>query len=428
MAPHYRLVRFLRSFLLASRSCTIHESSTLSRGVRYQPMQTVSAPWTAWWQEDLPCRFSRLDAGRNRDFLVDLLGAEWFRRALQPQSSQPLIAKWMTNGANAFLLLNALAEDAGLLTSVAGFGQVLEDLRNGGRCLPAWHLVRGAAMFLRTGGVVSQFYEQTEKGAPDFSVKFNGIEANVEAKLLLKSDLEEAFEGYAQTLVKRIFGEVMADEQIHPPVTAIFKDADNLADAGEVANAVAALLRHPKLPAKEFRGASFNVIIGPKPPGVGLFRSFYALCPRSEGENLRVLSRVSKASQQLQSDSAAERPGIVWLGMTRHQNSVFVRNLLLRKFNAGQFSGISQVYLLASGTHLERPMRTVVDYGVRVVNPKSRVTLTATIPVKPLGLIGDLIALHGSEAGLPAYRVGAVETRCGAGMPQLLLPDLRRVD
>ncbi|HXN18475.1 MAG TPA: hypothetical protein VN875_09110 [Candidatus Binatus sp.] len=283
-------------------------------------------------------------------------------------------------------------------------------------------------MFRRAGGVVSQFYEQTEKGAPDFSVRFNDIEANVEAKLLLKSALEEAFEGYAQTLVKRIFGEVMADEMIHPPATAIFEDADNLADAGEVVNAVAALLRDPKLPPKEFRGTSFRVIIGPKPPGVGLFRSFYALCLRSEKENLRVSSRVSKASQQLQWDSAAECPGIVWLGLTRHQNSVFVRNLLLRKFNAGQFSGISQAFLLASGTHLESPMRTVVDYGVRIVNPKSRVTLTATIPVKPLGLIGDLIALHGSEAGLPAYRAGAVETRCGPGMPQLLLPDLRRVD
>jgi hypothetical protein len=391
-------------------------------------MQTISAPWTTWWQEDLPCRFSRSDAVRNRDFLMGLLGTAWLQRALQPQSIHPLIAEWMTNGANAFLLLNALAEDIGLLTSVLGFHQVLDDLRNGDRCLPAWHTVRGAAMFVRAGVALSQFYAQTEKGAPDFSVEFNGIEANVEAKLLLMSDLEEAFEAYAKGLLGRIFGEVMVEELIYPPVTAIFNDVANLPDGEEVASAVAALLRDRNLPSREFRATSFKVIVGQKPPGVGLFRSFYGLCPRSERENLRVVSRVGKASQQLQPDSAAQRPGLIWLGITRHQNSVFVRDLLLRRFNAGQFACVSQVFLLASGTHLEPPMRTVVDYGARVVNPKSRVTLPNSFPVKPLGLTGDLIALHSSEAGRPAYRVGAVETKCALGASQLLLPDLRRVD
>jgi hypothetical protein len=334
----------------------------------------------------------------------------------------------MTNGANAFLLLNALAEDARLLISVPGFDRVLKDLRDGTLYESARHAIRGAAMFRRAGAVVSQFYEQTERDAPDFSVRIDDIEANVEAKLLQRSDLEEAFQSYGKTLCKRIFEKAMPDELIHPSVTVIFKDVGNLEDAGEVANAVADLLRDPRLPPKEHRGASFNVFVDPKPSGAGLFRSFSALCPRSEKENLRVSSRVSKASRQLQSDLASDRPGILWLGMTRHQNSVFVRNLLLRKFIAGQFSGVSQVFMLGSGTHLAPPRRTVVDYGARVVNPNSIVRLTATIPVKPLDLIGDLIALHNSEPGLPAYRFCEVQTKYGPGMPQLMLPDIRHLD
>jgi hypothetical protein len=45
-----------------------------------------------------------------------------------------LITEWMTNGANAFLLLNALAEDARLLTSVPGFDEVVRELRENKQC------------------------------------------------------------------------------------------------------------------------------------------------------------------------------------------------------------------------------------------------------------------------------------------------------
>jgi hypothetical protein len=151
-------------------------------------MHPISAPWTTWWQDDLRCRFSREDTVRNPAFLMDMIGAEWLQKALQPRSNHPLIAEWMTNGANAFLLLNALAEDARLLTSVPGFDEIVRDLRENKQCQQSRR-----QCFSEGGAAVSKFYEESDERAPDFLIRFNSIEVNVEAKLLLECDLEDTF-------------------------------------------------------------------------------------------------------------------------------------------------------------------------------------------------------------------------------------------
>jgi hypothetical protein len=46
-------------------------------------------------------------------------------------------------------------------------------------------------MFQRAGVTVSEFYEQTGGKIPDFALAFGSIKANVEAKLLTTSDVEE---------------------------------------------------------------------------------------------------------------------------------------------------------------------------------------------------------------------------------------------
>jgi len=343
-------------------------------------------------------------------------------------SNHPLISEWMTTGVGSFLLLNALAEDARLLCSIAGFDQVLADLRNGESCRSAWHLITGAAMFQRAGTIVCRFYDQSQKSDPDFAIRFNSNEGDVEAKLLLKSDLEEVFEEYAEPLCKKIFAEVMVGDSVHPPVTVIIKDVTVRPDVEDVIKAASELLRGPRVPQRELRRENFNVFVDPAPLGKGLSRGCYILCPRSEKENLRVASRIHKASRQLVSEIAPGRPGIVWLGITRHQNAIFLRDMLTRKFNDGQHSGASVVFLLLSGTHVEQPRRSVVTYGSRIVNSKARTPLSVDISVKPLDLNGDLIALQTLEKGFPAYRVGAVEARYEPGMAPLFLPDFRYVE
>lgn len=391
-------------------------------------MHPIPAPWTTWWQHDLPCRFSPEDATRNAAFLKDMLGEAWLGKATQPLSTHPLIREWMTNGANAFLQMNALAEDARLLTSVPGFGQVLRDLKESGQCLSSWHVIRAAAIFQRGGASVSQFYDQNDERVPDFLVSVNSLEVNIEAKLLLISELEETFHEYANLLREKVFAEAMPAKSIYPPITIVVKEVTVLPEHSEVVGAVSTLLSNPQILPNEYRSTRFNVFLDAPPPGKGLFRSCYVLCRRSDKENLRVATRIRNASRQLLSERGAGHPGIFWLGITEHQDARFLGTLLLRKFGNGDHAGVSQAYLVLSGTHLQPPRRTVVDYGARFVNPKSRNPLPIEIPLKSLDLRGDLNALQSSEFGIPAYRVGAAETAAEPGMPQLWLPDLRRVD
>ena len=72
-------------------------------------------------------------------------------------------------------------------------------------------------MFQRAGVLVSEFHEQNDQSNPDFSININSTKVNVEAKLLVESDLEAAFHAYSDPLRQRIFDEVMAQEAIHPP-------------------------------------------------------------------------------------------------------------------------------------------------------------------------------------------------------------------
>lgn len=221
----------------------------------------------------------------------------------------------------------------------------------------------------------------------------------------------------------------MHDEQIYPPLTIVVKSVTSLPNRDEVVLAVSKLLEDSKSSyPRNHRASNFNVFIDSPPVGKGLFRQYFILCPRSDDENLRVAARARNASRQLLSKRAAANPGIFWLGLARHQNAAFLRALITRKFDRGEYSGISRVCLLQSGTHLEPPRRSVIDYITQIVNVRSRSPLPANVGMKPLDLIGDLMALHGFEPGIPTYRVGAVETRVSPGMSPLCLPDIRSID
>jgi hypothetical protein len=78
-------------------------------------------PWSIWWQTDLPCRFTPAEASVNLALLNDVLGESWINKATGSRSNHPLGAEWATNGVNAFLQLNALADDIRLLRETAGF-------------------------------------------------------------------------------------------------------------------------------------------------------------------------------------------------------------------------------------------------------------------------------------------------------------------
>lgn len=386
-------------------------------------------PWTTWWQTDLPCRFSEADSRANSAYLVEVLGETWIEKAATAHSDHPLGREWVTSGACAFLQLNALADDIRLIRGIRGFDAVLDDLRDGKQCLAAWHVVRTAAMFARGGAQISEFFPQSDAKVPDFLIRAGSQKINVEAKLLLDSDKELSFIAFANPLLETIMKKAMRAEAVHPPVTVVFTNVDQLPSAGAVLDAVNALIRDVNPPQSRIvKLDQFSVLVEAAPPTTGLYRLCHLLCPRSENENLRVASRARAASHQLLSDMARKRPGIMWLGMTQHQDARSVYELLMRKFRDAQYLGISLALLSLSGTHIEPPRRTVVDYLLTVNNPRPKFTLSARVPLKPLDLCGRLIDLQQTLQGVSAYRCAASETRVRADMKGVFLPDIRRID
>jgi hypothetical protein len=322
-------------------------------------MSQITAPWSTWWQDDLPCFFSQQRTTLNRDFLSDILGRAWLQKALGPRSQHSLVMEWMTAGANSFLLLNALAEDLRALESVRGLDVVLEDLRQSQQCLSTWHVLRTAAMFNRGGARIEEFFTQSGVKVPDFSVSYQSIQANVEAKLLTTSDMEESFQEYAKPILDRVFAQSMVEERRHPPVTVVVKDPLNLPESGEVIRSVETLLKHAP---GQLRNRSFNVFVE-APPEVPttLFKRCYILSPRSNKEDLRVGTRIRDASHQLLAQSFSAVSGIACVGITEKQDPMAVKELLLRKFRDGQYAGVSAAVLLLSRTHIQPPRRSVID-------------------------------------------------------------------
>ncbi len=284
-------------------------------------------------------------------------------------------------------------------------------------------------MFVRGGAQIREFFLQTDVRVPDFLIRAGSQKINVEAKLLLDSDKEVAFVTFAKPLLDSVLKEAMSAEAVHPPVTVVFTNPEHLPPAAAVLEVVGALIRDGNLGQSRLRKfEQFNVFIEPAPATSGLYRLCHLLCLRSEKENLRVASRARAASHQLLSDMARRRPGIMWLGMTRHQDAGSIHDLLMRKFLDGQYLGISTAIFSLSGTHMEPPRRTVVDYLLTVNNPRPKFTLPTRVPLKPLDLSGRLVDLQQSFRGLSAYRCAASEVRIQADVKGIYLPDLRRID
>ena len=387
-------------------------------------MSQIPAPWSTWWQEDLPCFFSQQQTARNRDFLTETLGQSWLQKALGPTSQHPLVIEWMTAGANSFLQLNALAEDIRILQSVRGLDAVLEDLRLGEQSLSTWHVLRAAAMFCRAGARVDEFFAQSSVKVPDFSLSYHSVQANVEAKLLTTSEIEESFHEYAKPILDRIFVQIMNEERLHPPVSVIIKDALNLPVADEVIRSVEILLKHAP---GQLRNRSFNIFVeAPLEVPTTLYKRCYILCPRSNKEDLRVSTRIRDASHQLQAQGLSTVSGIACVGMTQQQDPIAVRGLLLRKFRDGQYSGVSAAILLLSGTHIQPPRRSVIDLFSTISNPKSHAPLPLPFPFKALDFMKRLED-HFNEPGIPAYRVLASQIRKTDENVNIRLDDVRRI-
>lgn len=390
--------------------------------------QDKTSEWTRWWQDDIPCRFSPDEAAENAAYLTRLLGTPFLKGANHPlaEVKHPILQRWKTCGVDAFLQLNTLALDLKVVSSADGFETVVHDLKNPNTCASTWHTVHAAALLGRARGIeVTRFFPQTEESLPDFLVLHEGQTVMCEAKLLAKSGQEEDFEAYASQLSPRIMSEVLAAESIHPSVTVVLKNVHSLPPMDDIVRVVAEGRNHYSEGSLEYRSPAFNVFLDSSQSmasGVTDSRSFFLLCPKSEKEDLRVQRPGAKASKQLSSKTAADHPGMLILGITNLQDPGYVVSLFRRKFEGGQYSGISNVMLIYAGTHMGQPLRAPLDLIATVRNDRS-IQRHPNLPLRPAGLIGQLPDKSSEE--IPAYRHLSHEGRVGDDFGGLFVPDLR---
>jgi hypothetical protein len=383
------------------------------------------APWATWWQDDLPCLFTRDQAAKNHALLVEILDGSWLSAAdhLSPHS---ILSRWANGGAGSFLEVNALADDVRLVRNVPGFETVLHDLKTASTTESAWHVVHGAALFeRRTPGSVVQFFPQTDVSLPDFLLRLAGADIPVEAKLLTRSQAEQEFNRYGQELTKRIFEAVLVAGTVHPMATLVFKDSANLPPHEDVLLALSRGRQGYRERSIVTRHEEFNIFFEPPPQDLSAlseYRSCHVLCKKSDDEDLRVEDRGKKASSQLRAYEEGSHAGLFLLGVTSLVEPRVVAKLLQQRFDRGFFSGISGAVMVERGSHLGPPVRSVVDLvGSIRNNVSARVALPRDLGIRPLGLSGRFAPIQ----GIPAYRVAKVEGRPKGEGGVLFMPDVR---
>jgi hypothetical protein len=278
----------------------------------------VPMAWYEWHQSDLPCEFSVDRARENLEYLERALGQKFVATRWDARQTHPLLNEWNTTGAGAFLQLNSMAEDLRLLEGKAGLAPVLNDLRDERQCLPTWHLLHTAALFERARpSSVLEFVTADGDEAPDLVVGIDGDRVPVEAKLLTQSEDELRFVAVA----RRIQQALVDDGPAVPVQTAVYvilKQPVTTDISGEVIKAALEVVACYGQTAVCERRSFCNIFLEPAQlvPGLSEYRIVYVFAPVPDSENMRVLARAKKASNQLRSLPSAVDSGILSVGLT----------------------------------------------------------------------------------------------------------------
>lgn len=388
--------------------------------------------WYDWNQIDLPCIFSRERAQENRAFLQQTFAA--VSPAIDSPRRGPLQKTWQTTGAGAFLEINSLAEDLRLLQHTAGVASVLRDLADARLCQPTWHMVHTAALFERArAGTVVNFIEAQNDDAPDFIVQLDGDQVPVEAKLLTLSTDEERFQSAARQIADAIQEPLALVPSNTIAIVALKRPVSDT-----IATLVSDFCTH-HLPLYEgvtqvHRGPECNLLLEPMnaSPGISDYSAHWVLAPVPDSENVRVLQRAKKASQQLRSFPTARDSGIVSIGLSDNQDGSAVFEHISERIRRGRFSGIAAVLLLKRRLHLAAPRRTTLDLLEVRKNPGATSPLSGSIPLRPIDAAALLTKVEPAIGALRTYRLGAATgrvidpARFALALPdiQILTPDI----
>lgn len=389
----------------------------------------VIVPWYDWYQTDLPCQYSQADASEARKYLEVNLGFAFLDQQGAIRKTHPLLTEWDTVGGNAFLQMNGLADDIRLLRDKAGIDTVLTDIRDERLCLSSWHLLHTAALFERArSGAVVEFLESGDEERPDAIVDVAGNRTPLEAKLLTHSEDEERFERAARFIADGV-SPSHARLEMPTALYVVLKQATINPSVQGVLDVVNESLAEYRGTPLVRRSNLCNVFLGPieTPAGFADARLLYLLAPVPDTENIRVLGRAKKASNQLRSLSSEALSGILSIGLTDNQDGARVFEHIANRIQAGRLRAISGVLLVKRRTLLAPPLRANLDLLEFRTNTSSQQPLTGRVLLRPAGAAGVLTQVEPPVGGIRAYRYGissarVVDPKAASGV---WLPDIR---
>jgi hypothetical protein len=373
----------------------------------------LPAPWTEWWQDDLPCVFDQETTFANLRYLVNLFGESWLEKHTNKlhENLHPLAVRWLTCGLSAYIELNVLASDLRLLESKPNFELVLADLLDASQYLPAWHTLHSAALFERAiQGSVQEFAYDSRQKHPDFIVTIEGQSTAVEAKFVSDSQKEVLFRNWASEVIKLLMDTFEENEESLIRVIIVAKNIDDLPSANVILDTIVGLPLSAQKAWHKYQSNKFNLFCIPNEESIEKsftkFRDFNCICPKSSYEDIRVLRRAKDASQQLKLHSLRNHPGLLCLGLGHLQNAFHIAHLINEQFVSGRLSSISNVLLSKIGTQAGPPKRTSLDMFDFINNPKARVFYGGPFRIRPAGSFGSLLDQFSPEDPIAVYRYG----------------------
>jgi hypothetical protein len=394
-------------------------------------MSSELPPWAQYTPVEVPTIFNAARTAQNVGFLLATLGPKFLAGAKQAPRyiKHPILQRWVTNGANAFLELNALAEDIQCVFRSPGFEQVLRDLKERQTCMPTWHAVHSAALLARNpSSTVDRFFPQTDATLPDFLLRSpDGIVA-CEAKHLAVSGQEETFAALASELSSQVRARLMGGDVSYPTVTIVIKSVEIFPDIDFLLRTISMGLEECKTTPLAFKHPQVNIFFEPPDaPRDACQKAVYVLGRKSDKEDLRVQKRGQQASSQLAVRETRDYPGLLILSVGHIQDPEFIEMLFRRRFERGEYSGISAVMLIRSGTYQSLPQAAPADLISIVRNPLTTRPLP-NLRIDPVGLIGRL-RNEDQTPQVPAYRHQSKEMRfvAGTGNQGICIPDLRHL-
>jgi hypothetical protein len=165
-----------------------------------------------------------------------------------------------------------------------------------------------------------------------------------------------------------------------------YKSFDNIPTVEEITEAVSTSLHHYNETPIKASLPKCNIIVEPTTLADELLsthRALYIFCPRHPKEDIRIKGRAKDASRQLSIHTIGENEaGLFCLGIGSLQNPHYIRELLFTRFERGQYSHISCVLLLRTGTFMQTPMRSIIDFVEAVKNNNSRVQIPGNLQLR----------------------------------------------